>query len=348
MQSLRQKILMIDGPGVVRFHERSVVELGPRDILVRPSWSSFKHGTEMMAYSGRSPFATRRFNAGLRLFEDRPEGEAFYPRAMGSMAVGVVEEAGSEVRNLSPGQEVYGWAPVADRHVLPADGVALLGGLAPEAALSIDPASFALGGVIDGAIAPFDTVLITGLGAIGLYAVQYCRAIGARVIAASSFARRRELAAAYGAQHVYDSAAHEDLARLIKEQHGGVDAAIECSGNLATLNLAIRAARQCGRVICVGFYGPGRDSLKLGEEFFHNRISLLASLPALSWANPTRSDPPLYAKDLQARVERDFLERKIIPDGMFDPVMPFSAAEQAADLIATSPDRVVKILLKHL
>ena len=226
--------------------------------------------------------------------------------------------------------------------------VAPLGGLTPEAALSIDPASFALGAVIDGAIGASDTVLVTGLGAIGLFVIQYCRAAGARVIAASGFALRRDLAATYGASEVYDPSGHPDLARLIKERTGGVDAAIECAGNLATLNLAIRATRQCGRVVCVGFYGPGEARLQLGEEFFHNRISLIASLPALSWNNPTRSDPPLYAKDLQTQVANDFLQRKITPDGMFSPVLPFEAAQEAAELIASSPAKVIKVLLQHL
>jgi threonine dehydrogenase-like Zn-dependent dehydrogenase len=111
--------------------------------------------------------------------------------------------------------------------------------------------------------------------------------------------------------------------------------------------MAIRATRQCGRVVCVGFYGPGEDSLKLGEEFFHNRISLIASLPALSWNNPTRSDPPLYAKDLQARAANDLLQGKITPDGMFSPVMPFAAAQEAAELIASSPAKIIKVLLQH-
>jgi len=45
---------------------------------------------KMMAYSGGSPFATRRFNPELRLFEDRGVRNNFYPRPMGSMTVGEV------------------------------------------------------------------------------------------------------------------------------------------------------------------------------------------------------------------------------------------------------------------
>jgi len=159
-----------------------------------------------------------------------------------------------------------------------------LGELTPEQALCIDPASFALGGVLDGAIQPEETVLITGLGAIGLFTVQYCAASGARVVAASGFEQRRRLAQSFGASEVHDTSADSDVARTIKERMvgermGGVDVAIECSGSLRTLAMAIRATRQCGRIVCVGFYGPG--SINLSEEFYHNRLTLLASLPVV-------------------------------------------------------------------
>ncbi len=100
-------------------------------------------------------------------------------------------------------------------------------------------------------------------------------------------------------------------------------------------------------MVCVGFYGPADSRLNLGEEFFHNRISLLASLPALSWNNPTRGEPALYAKDLQRRVARDFEAKRLRPDGILDPVLPFEDAVRAVDMIAVAPESVVKIVLRH-
>src|SRR5262249_52984574 len=152
-----------------------------------------------------------------------------------------------------------------------------------------------IGGVIDGAVQAAESVLVTGLGAIGLFVVQYCAALGAKVLAASGFETRRSLAKTYGADAVHDTRRDGDVARTIKERMGGVDVAIECSGSIGTLNQAIRATRQCGRVVCIGFYGGNDGALDLGEEFFHNRITLLASLPAFWWNNPVRSSPPLYA-----------------------------------------------------
>jgi threonine dehydrogenase-like Zn-dependent dehydrogenase len=348
MQAGKQRILVMEALQQARLAVRPLPAPGPGDVVVRSLLSTFKHGTEMMVYSGRSPFAARTFDPHLRLFEAARQPTDFYPRPMGNMVVGTVEWAGSEVKGLEQGERVFAWAPVADVHVLAAERVRPLGGLEPQEALCIDPAHFALGAVIDGGIAASDCVLVTGLGAVGLLAVQYCRLQGARVLASSSFPLRRRPAEAFGAAEVYDLRAHDDLARHIKERTGGgVDAAIECSGSLGNLNLAIRSARQCGRVVCVGFYGPADSRLNLGEEFFHNRLSLLASLPAHAWGNPVRGPTPLYAKDLQAAVTRDFEAGRITPLGILDPIMPFSEADRAVRLIAEEPHRVVKVVLDH-
>jgi 2-desacetyl-2-hydroxyethyl bacteriochlorophyllide A dehydrogenase len=345
MHPSSQRVLTIEAPRQARLLDRPLAHPGPGDVVVRPVYSTFKHGTEMMAYLGRTPFASRVFNPALRLFETAPAEVAFYPRPMGSMVVGTVDWAGEHADGLRPGEQVFAYAPIADVHVLPAASVKRLGKLTPEQALCIDPASFALGGVLDGAIAKAETVLVTGLGAIGLFAIQYCVARGARVVAASSFAERRRLAQSFGASEVYDTRAEDDVARTIKQRSGGVDAAIECSGSLETLSMAMRATRQCGRIVCVGFYGAG--TLNLGEEFFHNRLTLLASLPALTWNNPVRGTPPRYAKDLQDMVARDFAAGTITPSGILGPTLSFRDAERAVTLIADEPQRVIKVMLRH-
>ena len=345
MHPSSQLVLTIEAPRAARLVERPLAGPGAGDVVVRSLHSTFKHGTEMMAYLGRTPFASRVFNPTLRLFEPAPAQAPFYPRPMGSMVVGVVDWAGVDAGGLRPGEQVFAYAPIADVHVLPAASVKPLGNLTPEQALCIDPASFALGGVLDGAIAKTETVLVTGLGAIGLFVIQYCVSRGARVLAASSFEERRHLAQSFGASEVYDTRAEGDVARTIKQRRGGVDAAIECSGSLETLTMAMRAARQCGRIVCVGFYGAG--ALNLGEEFFHNRLTLMASLPAVSWNNPVRETPPLYAKDLQGMVAHDFAAGTITPGGILSPTLSFRDAEHAVTLIADEPQRVIKVLLRH-
>ncbi|HKJ61526.1 MAG TPA: zinc-binding alcohol dehydrogenase [Hyphomicrobiales bacterium] len=347
MAPAKQTILMMTGPGEVAFQERALPSPGPGDVVVRPRLSSFKHGTEMMAYKGRSPFAHHGLDPELRIFMDRDEGNPFYPLPMGNMFAGEIEAAGPEVNGFVAGDLAFGWGPIGNRHILRANKLEPLGALTPEQALCIDPASFALGAVLDGAIESGETVYITGLGAIGLFAVQYCVARGAHVVASSAFASRRKLAAHFGAERVYDSKITDDLARLIKQETGSAHAAIECSGNLSSLHRSIRALRPCGRVVCVGFYSPADGHLDLGKEFFHNRISLHASLPAFGVGNPVRTDPPLFAKDLLRQCAEDFAAGTISVDGIITPILPFSEAEETVRLIANEPEAVIKVALRH-
>jgi len=347
MRSTKQRVLTLKGPRQVQFSDAPLRDPGPDDVVIRSLYSTLKHGTEMLGFSGKSPFLTQSFDRDLRLFAPGDTATRFYPQPMGNMVVGEIEFAGAKVVHVAPGQRVFAWAPVSDVHVLPARSVEPLGDLTHEQALSIDPASFALGGVIDGALDPSECVLVTGLGAIGLFVVQYCKKRGATTLAASSFAGRRKLAQAFGADRIYDTGTEKDLGRSIKVDGGGVDIAIECSGKISNLRHAIRATRQCGRVVCIGIYGSDEPALSLGEEFLHNRLTLLASLPAFSWNNPTRGALPKYAKDLQAAVADDFRNRRLSSDGILHPVLPFHMAEEAPKLIAEAPERVLKVMIDH-
>jgi len=345
-----RKTLMLQAPREAYLQEETLTPLKPDQVLIRSLLSTFKHGTEMSAYHGSSPFLKKRLEPEWRVFlENRKDVQHhFYPRPLGNMTVGVVEQLGSEVRSLAVGDTVFGWLPVADWHVSFANKLQPLDALTPTEALCIDPASFALGGVLDGNVHFHGKVLITGLGAIGLLAIQYCKLSGAIVYATSSFPLRSRLAREYGAEIVLDTRQVDDLGLTIKQlTGGGVDVALECSGSYAQLHQAIRATRQGGRVVCVGFYSGGATELNLGEEFFHNRLTLLASLPAVSWNNSVRGDPPLYAQDLQQLVIEDLKAKRLKVDGLLYPTYPFSESVKAVETISSRPAEVIKVVIKY-
>lgn len=346
----RRKALILQAPREVYLQEETLTELKPDRVLLRSVLSTFKHGTEMLAYHGSIPFLNKKLDSELRVFLENREGvqRNFYPRPLGNMTVGVVEQVGKEVHTVEIGDTVFGWLPVADWHDISPDKVQPLGELTSEQALCIDPASFALGGVLDGDIRYREKVLITGLGAIGLLAVQYCKLDGATVYASSSFPLRRQLALDYGADVVLDSRQIADLGLEIKRlTSGGVDVALECSGSYAKLHQTVRATRQCGRVVCIGVYSGGGADLNLGEEFLHNRITLLASLPAFSWNNPVRGSPPLYAHDLQRLVIEDLRAKRLKVEGLLQPTYSFSEAEKAVETISRHPEDVIKVAIKY-
>jgi Zn-dependent alcohol dehydrogenase len=97
------------------------------------------------------------------------------------------------------------------------------------------------------------TVLVQGLGGIGLSVVQGARIAGAaRIIVSDPVATRRDAAKSLGATDFIDPAAG-DVAALAREiAPVGVDYAFECAGRAALVESGIAAARNGGTIVCVG------------------------------------------------------------------------------------------------
>jgi L-iditol 2-dehydrogenase len=98
-----------------------------------------------------------------------------------------------------------------------------------------------------------DTVLVTGLGPVGLGAVVNARFRGARVIGVDTNAWRAARALEMGAEAVFDP--RDDAAvHRVRELTGGrgADAGIDCSGSPQAHRLLIDAVRRRGRIAFVG------------------------------------------------------------------------------------------------
>jgi L-iditol 2-dehydrogenase len=102
-------------------------------------------------------------------------------------------------------------------------------------------------------VGAFDTVLITGLGPVGLGGVINARYRGARVIGVDPNPVRAELARRLGADLVIDPADGQALAAVLEATAGsGAGKAVECSGDLAAQRLCLDATRRGGAVAFVG------------------------------------------------------------------------------------------------
>ena len=119
-------------------------------------------------------------------------------------------------------------------------------------------------------LSAFDTVLVTGLGPVGLGAIVNTRYRGARVIAIESFPWRVEQAQKMGAI-VLDPRNPKTLPTIKELTNGaGVDCAIDCSGNTSAHRLCIDATRRLGHFAFVGECGdalaiyPSNDMIRKG------------------------------------------------------------------------------------
>lgn len=156
-----------------------------------------------------------------------------------------------------------------------------------------------------------DTVVVLGLGGVGIAAVQGARIAGASLIIASDpVAQRRELASQLGASRVVDPGA-EDLASVCSELTAGIgiDHAFETAGQGALIEQAVNLVRAGGHVACVGSPGFEQDATLKNVVLFqalgkHLHGCLLGSCNSLY-------DVPRMAKlweggqlDLEAMVSR--------------------------------------------
>lgn len=99
----------------------------------------------------------------------------------------------------------------------------------------------------------FDTVLVTGLGPVGLGGVVNGRYRGARVIGVESNPWRAQRARELGAEAVLDPADPQIVQQILDLTRGlGVDYAVDCSGVVAAHRLCIDATRRRGAVAFVG------------------------------------------------------------------------------------------------
>ncbi|MFC4726916.1 zinc-dependent alcohol dehydrogenase family protein [Coralloluteibacterium thermophilus] len=197
-----------------------------------------------------------------------------------SDGAGVVEAVGEGVDDFAPGDRVVstffpqwldGPPTVADFATTPGDGIdgyAREAVVAPAQAFTRAPAGYdhaqaatlttagltawrAL--VVEGGLKAGDRVLVLGTGGVSIFALQFARAMGARVIVTSSSDEKLARAAELGAEHTINYRSEPEWARAVLERTDGrgVDHVVEVGGP-ATLPQSIAACRIGGHIALIG------------------------------------------------------------------------------------------------
>lgn len=128
-----------------------------------------------------------------------------------------------------------------------------------------------------------DTVLITGLGPVGLAAAALCRKLGAdRIIGVDAIQERLTLARESGLcdEALIASGDNEDAIRSLTGGHG-VERAVECSANPNARNMALRATRKWGKMVMIGEGGPMQ--LNPSPDMIHDQKTLYGSWVTSTW-----------------------------------------------------------------
>ena len=124
----------------------------------------------------------------------------------------------------------------------------------------------------------YDTVLITGLGPVGLGGIINARYRGARVIGVDSNRYRANLARELGAEAVINPLDEDALQQVLSltTDDRGVDQAVDCSGVVAAHRLCIDAARRKGQVAFVGECSDDTP-LRISPDMIRKGLTLVGS-----------------------------------------------------------------------
>jgi len=284
------------------------------------------------------------------------------PMAMGHEYCGIVEEVGSAVTSVRPGQFVVGSFCISDNTCpncrfgfqsscvqrefmtgaqAPLARVPLADGtLVATPALPPDdliPSLLAVSDVLgtgwyaaDAArVREGSTVVVVGDGAVGLMGVLAAKQMGAgRIIAMSRHKTRQDLALEFGATDIVSERGEKGVA-LVKELTGNIggDSVLECVGTQESMAQALQCARP-GAMI--GFVGVPHGVEFDGQSLFFAQVGLMGG-PA-----PVRRFLP-HLMEL-------VLARKINPGKVFDLTLPLSDA--AEGYRAMDERRAIKTLLR--
>jgi threonine dehydrogenase-like Zn-dependent dehydrogenase len=346
------KEVLLSEPRAIQVVAYEEAPLARDQVRAQAIVSGVSHGTELALYRGASAFDGQRFDTDLRLFVDDAASRT-YPMRLGYEWVGTVREAGADVEGLQVGDLVHLALPHRETQTIvvkdepSAPWTQLASSLDPEHAALLQTVTIALQAIHDARIKVGDAVAVFGLGAFGLLAVQLAGLSGAAWIAGvDPILRRRELAACMGAQLVLDPSTCDAGKELkLASGRGGVDVAIELSGRYGALHDALRSARLAGTVVAAGFYtGGAGDDLRLGEEWHHNRLTLVSSMSG--WGAPHR-DPGWDRRRLRATALDLLAHDRLDVDALVTHRIPFERAHEAYELIDRNYEETLRVLLTY-
>ncbi len=151
------------------------------------------------------------------------------------------------------------------------------------------------------------SVLVTGLGGVGLSVVQGARLAGAaRILVADPIPARREAARSFGATDVIDPTQEDVVARAHALTGIGVDYAFEAAGKGALIAACVGATRSGGTTVCVGA-PPLGDALHIepAAAFLATGKRIVATL--LGGCNSLREIPRLISLWQAGRLDLEAL-----------------------------------------
>jgi len=302
-----KQVLQDLGTGVTQVADVACPRLKKGELLLRTTRSLISAGTERMLVDfGKASLIekARQQPDKVRMVLDKVKTDGLMPTLeavrnkldqplpLGYCNVGVVVAVGSGAKGFAVGDRVASNGKHAEIVSVPQNLCAKLPAqVSDEAATFTVIGAIALQGIR--LIRPTlgEAVVVTGLGLIGLVAVQLLRAHGCRVLGIDFDPGKIELARSFGAETVNLAAGEDPLLVAERFSRGrGVDAVLVTAATRSSepIHQAALMCRKRGRIVLVGVTG-----LELSrDDFFKKELTFQVSASY----GPGRYDPEYEEK----------------------------------------------------
>ncbi len=176
---------------------------------------------------------------------------------------------------------------------------------------TVDPAANAIHACYRANLAEDDTVCVFGMGAIGLFAVQYAKALGVKQVIAVDVTDEKLVAAKdSGADYMINSR-KVDAVEKVKELTGGegVSVVLEMSGAPVAQIQAVQVAEKMGRVVYLGISNAALEYPKeVVDKILRGQITITGSWNSFSHPFPGKE----WTEAVRLMSERKLNADKII------------------------------------
>jgi 2-desacetyl-2-hydroxyethyl bacteriochlorophyllide A dehydrogenase len=262
-------------PGVGEVRPVRLPSAGPRDVVVRTSFSGISRGTETLVFRGGVPESQ---HAAMRApFQD---GEFPGPVKYGYLNVGVVESGPPSLR----GRNVFCLYPHQTRYVVPESAVVVVpDDVPPSRAVLAGTVETAVNALWGAAVLLGDRVVVMGAGMVGCCVARLAAAIpGVEATLVDVDDSRAEVAAKLGVPFATPDDAPRDR-----------DLVVHTSATSSGLQRSLEILAPEGNVIELSWYGDTSVNVSLGGAFHSRRLAIRASqvgavAPARRGARSTR------------------------------------------------------------
>ena len=347
-------------------------ELRQGEVLVAPAYSAISVGTELWLVNGSAdpdfgvheyppdPPRWPKIRSPIRRRHPLPRAQPTDRYSIGYSLAGRVVAVHDDVVDLAPGDLVACSGSQCSHHAelvaVPRNLVARV----PEG-LPLDEASFvtlggiAMTGLRDTQCQFGETIVVYGLGLLGLLAGQIGLAGGFRIIGIDIDPGRLELARSLGIADVVNPDETDVVEAVLERTDGfgadGVLVGVKADSS-EPLNLAFDMCRQRARVIAQGLFGFDIDRARL----YRNQVSVHPAVGyGLGRYDPVYEEgnidlPIGLARWTGNRNQEHFLrllaERRVDVRTLAPVQVPFDRAPEAYDLLQR-PDRPPTVVLKY-